>query len=81
VKFESVQFCCLWIDFGVKLFSDIFVTLQQDSIKGAKWSGAAEMTEEQALAEQQRMFAEARARMNGGTVTSNQPDADQSLEN
>ncbi|XP_050892373.1 protein Dr1 homolog isoform X2 [Vicia villosa] len=52
-----------------------------DSIKGAKWSGAAEMTEEQALAEQQRMFAEARARMNGGTITSNQPDADQSLEN
>lgn len=58
-----------------------FFTLQQDSIKGAKWSGAAEMTEEQALAEQQRMFAEARARMNGGTITSNQPDADQSLEN
>ena len=81
MKFESVNFCCLWIDFGVKLFSDIFVALQQDSIKGAKWSGAAEMTEEQALAEQQRMFAEARARMNGGTITSNQPDADQSLEN
>ncbi|CAJ2642061.1 unnamed protein product [Trifolium pratense] len=53
----------------------------QDNGKGAKWSGAAEMTEEQALAEQQRMFAEARARMNGGTISSNQPDADQSLEN
>ncbi|RDX72023.1 Protein Dr1-like protein, partial [Mucuna pruriens] len=52
----------------------------QDSIKGAKWSNRAEMTEEEALAEQQRMFAEARARMNGGAITSKQPDADQSLE-
>ncbi|CAJ1975387.1 unnamed protein product [Sphenostylis stenocarpa] len=53
----------------------------QDSLKGAKWSSnRAEMTEEEALAEQQRMFAEARARMNGGAITSKQPDADQSLE-
>ncbi|KOM40135.1 protein Dr1 homolog [Vigna umbellata] len=52
----------------------------QDSLKGAKWSNRAEMTEEEALAEQQRMFAEARARMNGGAITSKQPDADQSLE-
>jgi len=49
-------------------------------LKGAKWSNRAEMTEEEALAEQQRMFAEARARMNGGAITPKQPDADQSLE-
>ncbi|MQL87930.1 hypothetical protein Taro_020483 [Colocasia esculenta] len=36
-----------------------------DSPKVGKWNGA-EMTEEEALAEQQRMFAEARARMNNG---------------
>ncbi|KAI9085284.1 hypothetical protein K1719_032807 [Acacia pycnantha] len=35
-----------------------------DSLKGGKWSNGAKMTEE-ALAEQQRMFAEARAKMNG----------------
>jgi len=35
------------------------------------------MTEEQALAEQQRMFAEARARMNGGAIAPKQPDGDQ----
>ena len=39
------------------------------------------MTEEEALAEQQRMFAEARARMNGGTAAPKQPEPDQSLEN
>lgn len=38
------------------------------------------MTEEEALAEQQRMFAEARARMNGGVIASKQPDGDQSLD-
>lgn len=32
------------------------------------------MTEEEALAEQQRMFAEARARMNGGATIPKQPD-------
>lgn len=36
-----------------------------DSPKGGKFSGI-EMTEEEAVAEQQRMFAEARARMNNG---------------
>ncbi|KAE9587484.1 hypothetical protein Lal_00031771 [Lupinus albus] len=51
-----------------------------DSLKGAKWSNRAEMTEEEALVEQQRMFAEARARMNGGEIASKQPDADQNLE-
>jgi hypothetical protein len=53
---------------------------QQDSLKGGKWSNGAEMTEEEALAEQQRMFAEARARMNGGAIASKQPDGDQSLD-
>lgn len=38
----------------------------QDTMRSGKWSNGAEMTEEEALAEQQRMFAEARARMNGG---------------
>lgn len=32
------------------------------------------MTEEEALAEQQRMFAEARARMNGGALAPKQSD-------
>ncbi|OVA10195.1 Transcription factor CBF/NF-Y/archaeal histone [Macleaya cordata] len=50
-----------------------------DSPKG-KWSSAAEMTEEEALAEQQRMFAEARARMNGGVNIPKQSDSDRSLE-
>ena len=53
----------------------------QDSLKGGgKWSNGSEMTEEEALAEQQRMFAEARARMNGGAIASKQPEADQSLD-
>lgn len=34
-------------------------------MRSGKLSNVAEMTEEEALAEQQRMFAEARARMNG----------------
>ncbi|XP_020259356.1 protein Dr1 homolog [Asparagus officinalis] len=51
-----------------------------DSPKGGKFSGA-EMTEEEALAEQQRMFAEARARMNNGvSSTQKQSDSDRSLE-
>ncbi|XP_057514461.1 protein Dr1 homolog isoform X2 [Actinidia eriantha] len=36
-----------------------------DTLKSGRWTNVAEMTEEEALAEQQRMFAEARARMNG----------------
>jgi len=68
-----------------KLFSDyFFFVFQQDSLRGGggggKWNNGAEMTEEEALAEQQRMFAEARARMNGGAIASKQPDADQSLD-
>ncbi|AES68005.1 hypothetical protein MTR_2g101910 [Medicago truncatula] len=35
-----------------------FLFINQDTIKGAKWSCATEMTEEQALSEQQRMFVE-----------------------
>ncbi|GAB2269839.1 Down-regulator of transcription 1 [Dionaea muscipula] len=48
-----------------------------DGIRGGgKWnSGGAEMTEEEAAAQQQRMFAEARARMNGGATNPKQPDS------
>ncbi|XP_010936787.1 protein Dr1 homolog isoform X1 [Elaeis guineensis] len=46
-----------------------------DSPKGGKFSGI-EMTEEEALAEQQRMFAEARARMNNGMTLQKQSDPD-----
>ncbi|KAK4844256.1 hypothetical protein QYF36_018104 [Acer negundo] len=52
-----------------------------DSLKGGKWSNGAEMTEEEAVAEQQRMFAEARARMNGGAAAPpKQADLNPSLE-
>ncbi|CAN1856582.1 Protein Dr1 homolog [Linum perenne] len=52
----------------------------QDALKVGKWSGMA-MTEEQAAAEQQRMFAEARARMNsGGVPAPKQPEDDRSLQ-
>ncbi|KAL8250554.1 hypothetical protein R6Q59_034247 [Mikania micrantha] len=53
-----------------------------DTVKGGKCTNGAEMTEEEALAAQQRMFAEARARMNGiATATaaaSKPPDAEPS---
>ncbi|KAJ9174100.1 hypothetical protein P3X46_017165 [Hevea brasiliensis] len=52
----------------------------QDSLKGGKSSNGAVMTEEEAVAEQQRMFAEARARMNGGSTAPKQPETDGSLE-
>ncbi|XP_008787932.1 protein Dr1 homolog [Phoenix dactylifera] len=48
-----------------------------DSPKGGKSS--LEMTEEEALAEQQRMFAEARARMNNGMALQKQSDSDHGL--
>ncbi|KAF9626054.1 hypothetical protein IFM89_030722 [Coptis chinensis] len=51
-----------------------------DSPKGGKLIGAAEMTEQEAAAEQQRMFAEARARMNGGVKITNPSELDRSLE-
>ncbi|KAL3833791.1 hypothetical protein ACJIZ3_008527 [Penstemon smallii] len=47
-----------------------------DTIRTGKWTNAAEMTEEEALAEQQRMFAEARARMNGGGAVPKQSDSE-----
>ncbi|XXG74314.1 hypothetical protein AAC387_Pa07g3070 [Persea americana] len=50
----------------------------QDSPRGGKWT-AVEMTEEEALAEQQRMFAEARARMNGTSIP-RLSDSDRSIE-
>ncbi|KAD4888860.1 hypothetical protein E3N88_20933 [Mikania micrantha] len=54
-----------------------------DTVKGGKCTNGAEMTEEEALAAQQRMFAEARARMNGiATATaaaSKPPDAEPSM--
>eukprot|EP00262_Sarcandra_glabra_P014547 TRINITY_DN4278_c0_g2_i1.p1 TRINITY_DN4278_c0_g2~~TRINITY_DN4278_c0_g2_i1.p1 ORF type:complete len:157 (+),score=37.21 TRINITY_DN4278_c0_g2_i1:154-624(+) len=53
----------------------------QDSPKGGKWNGGAEMTEEEAAAEQQRMFAEARARMNNGVSIPKQVDSDPSVDN
>ncbi|CAA3023221.1 Dr1 homolog [Olea europaea subsp. europaea] len=45
-----------------------------DAVRTGKLSNVAEMTEEQALVEQQRMFAEARARMNGGIAVPKQPE-------
>lgn len=48
----------------------------QDGVRAGKWGGSAEMTEEEAAAEQQRMFAEARARMNGNVSIPKQPDTD-----
>ncbi|XP_076915468.1 protein Dr1 homolog [Bidens hawaiensis] len=50
-----------------------------DTVKGGKFTNGAEMTEEEALAEQQRMFAEARARMNGVATAPNPPGAETSL--
>uniref|UniRef100_A0A6N2KMX0 Transcription factor CBF/NF-Y/archaeal histone domain-containing protein n=1 Tax=Salix viminalis TaxID=40686 RepID=A0A6N2KMX0_SALVM len=47
-----------------------------DSLKGGKWSNGAAMTEEEAAAAQQRMFDEARARMNGGVTAPKQPTRD-----
>ncbi|MCD9645331.1 Down-regulator of transcription 1 [Datura stramonium] len=49
-----------------------------DTVRAGKWSNnVAEMTEEEALAAQQRMFAEARARMNGVvTVPPKQQDSE-----
>lgn len=54
--------------------------VQQDSYKGGKFGNGVEMTEEQAAAEQQRMFAEARARMNGVASAPKQPDQNPSVE-
>ncbi|XP_039040291.1 protein Dr1 homolog isoform X2 [Hibiscus syriacus] len=56
------------------------IETMHDSLKGGKWSNGTEMTEEEAAAEQQRMFAEARARMNGWAVVPKQPESDPTLE-
>lgn len=59
------------------------IVVQQDSQRSVKMNSGAEMTEEEAAAEQQRMFAEARARMNGGGgggVSVPQPDQEQQLD-
>ncbi|KAM0002261.1 putative transcription factor Hap3/NF-YB family [Helianthus debilis subsp. tardiflorus] len=68
---------------------DVYAAYEQhkvetaDTVKGGKCTNGAEMTEEEALAEQQRMFAEARARMNGVATTTatapKPPDAEPSL--
>ncbi|KAF2613715.1 hypothetical protein F2Q70_00007208, partial [Brassica cretica] len=50
----------------------------QDSQRSVKMNTGAEMTEEEAAAEQQRMFAEARARMNGGVSAPQQLGTQQS---
>lgn len=49
-------------------------------MRGGKWTAGAVMTEEEALAEQQRMFAEARARMNGTAATPKQPEPEPSMD-
>ena len=50
----------------------------QDSPKGGgKWGkDSMEMTEEEAVAEQQRMFAEARERMKSGNLPAPKPEGD-----
>lgn len=50
-----------------------------DSPRAGKWASGVAMTEEEALAEQQRMFAEARARMNGTSITK-QTESDRSVD-
>lgn len=57
-----------------------FLLPHQDSLKGGKWSNGAKMTEEEALAEQQRMFAEARARMNGGAAPPKKAEVNPNIE-
>ncbi|XP_019167225.1 PREDICTED: protein Dr1 homolog isoform X2 [Ipomoea nil] len=52
-----------------------------DSVRAGKLSNGAEMTEEEALAAQQRMFAEARARMNNGITVPKQPNTEPEQQN
>ncbi|XP_061956045.1 protein Dr1 homolog isoform X2 [Populus nigra] len=75
------------LGFG-EYIEDVYTAYEQhkletmhDSLKGGgKWSTGAAMTEEEAAAAQQRMFDEARARMNGVVSAPKQPEANQSLE-
>ena len=53
--------------------------IEQDTVRAGKCTNGAEMTEEEALAEQQRMFAEARARMNGVAAAPKPPEVEPSL--
>lgn len=57
-------------------------SLFQDSPKAGKWGHGpgVEMTEEEAVAEQQRMFAEARARMNNGVSVPKPSESDQNVD-
>ncbi|KAM7479757.1 hypothetical protein LguiA_027970 [Lonicera macranthoides] len=73
------------LGFG-EYIEDVYAAYEQhkletmDTVKGGgKWTNGAEMTEEEALAEQQRMFAEARARMNGGVNIQKQPEPEPGL--
>ncbi|KAE8698298.1 Protein Dr1-like protein [Hibiscus syriacus] len=66
------------------IFEEVYAAYEQhkietmhDSLKGGKRSNGAEITEEEAAAEQQRMFAEARVRMNGGAVIPSNPNLTQ----
>nr|GMD35726.1 protein Dr1 homolog [Ipomoea batatas] len=52
-----------------------------DTVRAGKLSNGAEMTEEEALAAQQRMFAEARARMNNGITVPKQPNPEPEQHN
>ncbi|EMS60245.1 Protein Dr1-like protein [Triticum urartu] len=56
----------------LETLSILTLPLAQDSPKATKFTGI-EMTEEEAVAEQQRMFAEARARMNNGAAKPKEP--------
>nr|GEV47641.1 protein Dr1 homolog [Tanacetum cinerariifolium] len=64
---------------------DVYAAYEQhkletvDTVRAGKCTNGAEMTEEEALAEQQRMFAEARARMNGVAAAPKPPEAEPSL--
>ncbi|XP_042419916.1 protein Dr1 homolog [Zingiber officinale] len=72
------------LGFG-EYIEEVYAAYQQhkletlDSPKGTKFGGM-EMTEEQAAAEQQRMFAEARARMNNGVSSQKTSESDPTLE-
>ncbi|KAL5723509.1 Down-regulator of transcription 1 [Ranunculus cassubicifolius] len=73
------------LGFG-EYIEDVYTAYEQhkletlDSPRGGKMSAVAEMTEEQAAAEQQRMFAEARARMNGGVNIPKHSESEPNLE-
>ncbi|KAI7731325.1 hypothetical protein M8C21_027139 [Ambrosia artemisiifolia] len=72
------------LGFG-EYIEDVYAAYEQhkletvDTVRGGKCTNGAEMTEEEALAEQQRMFAEARARMNGVATAPKPPEAESSL--